>query len=207
MASKYYRARVLFTGVKAPSNKKTTTGKRGRPLDSQARTVAVQELRSEYQNLKRRIQNIEKKYGRTIPAVEEYYKRGLDKLSTNKKSLEQIGELRKDVDYLSNLGTSKVRGAQSYIEHIEPLIELYKDPETRETYDKITNMYNRMVEEMGILEKFKYQVLDMLADLFMADVDPTEIADTVRRAYDTLYENDGVGKYEFQFGGQVRRVK
>lgn len=181
--------------------------KRGRPLQSQARTVAVQDLRREYQNLKRRIQNIEKKYGKTVPAVEQYYEKGLDKLSTKGKSIEKLGELRKDIDYLSGLSTSTLKGAENFIQHIEPIISLYDDPFTRGVYDTIMTMYNRMVEEVGILEKFKYQILDMVSELVMEDVDKEKIADTVRQYYREIYENDGVGNYEFQYGGKVRRIK
>lgn len=201
------RAKNISSG--ASNSLKHHTTNVGKFKYSQARTVAVEDLRKEYQKLRNRIERIKDKYGDEIPAVKSYYEAGLDKFSTKGKDLDAIVKLREQVDYVSNLRTAKMTGSgiKDYITYVEPVIELYKSPETRDVYDKITNMYNRMVEEMNILEKFKYQVLEMLTDLFMADVNPAEIADTVRRAYDTLYENDGVGKYEFQFGGQVRRTK
>jgi hypothetical protein len=185
---------------------KLPSKRRGRPPLSEARAEAVRQLRDSLNKLRARVKRVEKRFGVT-PALQEYYKRGLDKLSTKNKTLEELGKMQADIDYISGLKTTYVEGARAYDEHIAPLLEVYKVD--KDTYDKIMYIYNRMVEEYGILEKFKYQVLDMVSDMAMVGATTKEIAEVVRDMYDQMYEGDmeGVSNeygYGFSFGGKVR---
>lgn len=170
---------------------KSSTKKRGRPLDSEARTEAVKEFREAYNKLKARMKRIEKRFG-TSPALEEYYSRGLGSASTKGKSIEDIAKMRDNVEYISGLKTSTVKGVEAYEQSIAPLLELYDS--NRNVYDKIMYIYNRMVEENQILEKFKYEVLDMIADLSMREVSTREIYEIIEQFYRDLYESSISGE-------------
>lgn len=165
--------------------------KRGRPLDSEARTEAVREFREAYNKLKARMQRIEKRFG-TSPALKEYYDRGLGKASTKGKTIEEIAKMKDNVEYISGLKTSTVKGVEAYEQSIAPLLDLYDS--NRDVYDQIMYIYNRMVEENQILEKFKYEVLDMIADLSMREVSVKEIYEIAEQFYRDLYESSISGE-------------
>ena len=165
--------------------------RRGRPLDSEARTEAVRQFREAYNKLKARMKRIEKRFG-TSPALEEYKSRGLGNASTKGKSIEDIAKMRDNVEYISGLKTSTVKGVEAYEQSIAPLLELYNS--NRDVYDKIMYIYNRMVEENQILEKFKYEVLDMIADLSMREVSVKEIYEVAEQFYRDLYESSVSGE-------------
>lgn len=201
----YFHTKDLINTPPVINVSKTQT-KRGRPPQSQARAEAVKNLRDSLNKLRARIKRVEARYGKT-PSIEEYYKRQLDKLSTRNKSLEEIGKMQEEVDYISGLKTTYVEGAGAFEEHIQPLIELYEVD--KDTYNKIYYIYNRMVEEYAILEKFKYQVLDLIGDMAMSERTSKEIYEVVRDFYDELYEGEmedttGTYGYRYNYGGKVR---
>ena len=194
------------TSTSVITQENTGSKRRGARFLGYERQEAVKELRYSYEKLKRRIKAIEKRYGE-IPSVKEFYDRGLDKLSTRGKSLEDIEILQQDINYLSGLKTSYVSGASAFEEHIKPLLELFDTD--KDAYNKIMYIYNRMVEEYSILDKFKYQVLDMIGDLTMTGRTTKEIADVVRDMYEQMYEqamegNENEYGWKYSFGGKVR---
>lgn len=177
--------------------------KRGRKPYSQAKSVAIASIRDIYKGLRRRIKNIEAKYGETF-ATKEYYSRGLDKLSTKGLSQEQLGKLLRDVEYVSSLPSSYVSGVKNYLNVIQPILDLKDVSESLPS--EIFEIYGRLVEEKRVLELFKYQVLETITDLVMGGYTKEEIADNITGLYETLISGKGVKVSNgFQYGGKVRR--
>lgn len=182
--------------------------RRGRkPYRTEAEIEAIKELRGLYTKLRRRILNIQKRYG-DLPAVETFYNKGLNEFSTKGKSLEQLANMRLDVEYVSGLKTSYTKGASNYQQYVAEWLDLYdKD---RETYDRIMTLYNRLVEENELAEKFKYQVIEEIFTLVetRGDLSPQELSYMIRNKFDELYLNtrieDLLGGSSYETGGKVR---
>lgn len=180
--------------------------KRGRKPLSEARAMAVKELRNVYAKLRARVNRVQAKYGET-PAIEEYYKRGLDKLSTKGLELEDINNLRIDIDYISSLKTTYMEGAEHYSKYVSEWVELYEND--RGMYNRIMMLYNRLVEENELVEKFKYQVIeDIYTMVEKGGATNKEIYSKVKDAFNDLYLNtrieDLVGGSSYETGGKVR---
>lgn len=181
--------------------------KRGRPLQSQARTQAVKEIRALYNKLKRRIENIQERYG-DLPAVEIYHQKGLSSFSTKGKSLEQLNNLRLDVEYVSGLKTSYTKGASNYQKYVAEWLDLYE--KDRGAYDQIMMLYNRLVEENELAEKFKYQVIEEIYTLLETEgnLSTEELSYRIRNKFKEMYLNtriiDLLGGSSYETGGKVR---
>lgn len=181
--------------------------KRGRKPYSQAKFEATQEVRRLYNKLQRRIKNIQQRYG-DLPAVETFYNKGLQDFSTKGKTLEQLNNIRLDIEYVSSLKTSYAKGASNYQKYVSEWVDLYdKD---REAYDKIMMLYNRLVEENELAEKFKYQVIEEIYTLIetRGELTPEELSYMIRQKFNEMYLNtrieDLLGGSSYETGGKVR---
>lgn len=178
--------------------------KRGRKPYSQAKALAVANIRDTYSSLRRRIKNIEKKYGTAPFAVREYHRRGLDTLSTKGKSFEELNKMLEDVEYVSGLSSSYVSGVKNYERVIKPILDLKEIDE--DIPSKIFELYGRLVEEKRVLELFKYQTLETIGDLVMGGYSDKEISDNITALYESLVGGKGVDVSSgFQYKGKVRR--
>lgn len=180
--------------------------KRGRKPLSEARAVAVKELRNAYAKLRARVSRVQAKYGET-PAIEEYYNRGLDKLSTKNLEIEDINKLKIDVDYISSLKTTYMAGAERYDKYVAKWVDMYEND--RSTYNRVMMLYNRMVEENELVEKFKYQVIEDIYTMVEKEgATNKEIYIKVREAFNEMYLNtrieDLLGGSSYATGGKVR---
>lgn len=194
--------------------------KRGRPFKrSQAEILAIKELKAKYYKLKNRIERISEKYGGSVlnqrtgrygemPAVDLFYEKGLDKFSVKDKSLSELKILRADIEYVSGLKTSYVKGAQNYQNYVAEWIDLYdKD---KDAYDKIMTLYNRLVEENELTEKFKYAVIEEIYTMYetRGEISPAEAYAHIKDFFDSLYLNsrieDLIGGQGYEVGGKVR---
>lgn len=180
--------------------------KRGRKPLSEARAMAVKELRNVYAKLRARVNRVQAKYGET-PAIEEYYNRGLDRLSTKGLEIEDINKLKIDVDYISSLKTTYMEGAEHYNKYVAEWVDLYEND--RSTYNRIMMLYNRMVEENELVEKFKYQVMEDIYTMVEKEgATNKEVYTRVKEAFNELYMNtrmeDLLGGSSYETGGKVR---
>lgn len=177
--------------------------KRGRKPYSQAKSLAIQNIRDIYRGLKRRITNIEEKYGETF-ATKQFHERGLDNLSTKGLSLEELGKVLQDVEYVSSLPSSYVAGVKNYQNIIQPILDLKEvsDSLPRDIFE----IYGRLVEEKRVLELFKYQVLETITDLVIGGYSKEEIAENIRGLYENLVSGKGVDVSNgFEYSRGVRR--
>ena len=177
--------------------------KRGRKPYSQAKSIAVANIRDIYGGLKKRIANIEKKYGETF-ATKQFHERGLDKLSTKGMSLEDLERTLRDVEYVSSLPSSYVSGVKNYQNIIQPILDL-KDVSESLPRD-IFEIYGRLVEEKRVLELFKYQVLETITDLVVGGYSKEEIAANITSLYENLVSGKGVDVSSgFEYNKTIRR--
>ena len=183
--------------------------RRGRkPVYSEARMMAVAKLKSDYYTLKNRIKNVVNRYGET-PATKQFYEKELDKLSVKDLDLDKIVELQKQVNYIAGLKTSRVKNIENYQKFILPLVEegegLYD--RDRKAYDKIMYVYERMVLDKEVIEKFRYELLPVIANMTMSGFSRKQIMERIQEISTQIYEGNelglGVEDYDFSFGGKV----
>lgn len=176
--------------------------KRGRPKQSEARKALVDNINKVFDKLKDRIPRVEARFGKTF-GVEEFYNRGLDTRSVKGLSMEELSKLYRDVSYVEGLGTTRVSGVEHLMNVIQPILDL-KDVSESLPRD-IFEIYGRLVEEKRILENFKYQVLETIADLVIGGFSKKEIAENIRSLYETIVGGKGVDVSSgFQYSGKVR---
>lgn len=185
--------------------------KRGRPFKrSQAEIHAISEITKQYRKLKRRISNISKKYGEdTIPSVEHFYKKGLDRFSVKNKNLQELNKLRADIEYVSGLKTSYVKGAEKYTKYVAEWKNLFYSD--RGLYNKIMTLYNRLVEENELAEKFKYKIIEEIYTMYetRGEMSPDEQYLHIREFFEELYLNSSIEDLikgdGYEIGGKVRK--
>ena len=225
MATKKFNKEVSTSkGTTSKNPAKIIGAKKGRvSINTPERKALVSVIQKEYKRLKKKIEKIEAKYGSEIPSVEAYHRAKLDDFSVRGMDIDELKKAQEDIEYIggsyvpANNGaksyyeggfkTLEASGTQKYIEYIEPWLSLDdgEGGETRPYYEKIKRMYERLVEGNLILEKFKYQVLETITDLVMADYDEKEIYRIVDELHETLFQNDMEGKrgVVFEYGGKV----
>lgn len=176
--------------------------RRGRPKYSEARKELTNNIQKMFNKLKDRIPRVEARYGKTF-GVSEFYNRGLDTRSVKGLSMEELSKLYRDVSYVEGLGTTSIAGVKHLENVIQPILDLKDVNENipREIFE----IYGRLVEENGMLEHFKYQVLETVADLVVGGFTKKEIADNIRSLYETIIGKKGVDVSSgFQYDGKVR---
>lgn len=191
--------------------------KRGRPFSrSQAEAKAIKEIQSEYYKLKARINRIEEKFGALHygennkgSAVEQFYERGLQDFSVKGKGLEELNKMRLDIEYISTLRTSYVKGTENYMKYVNEWVDLYdKD---KDAYNKIFTLYNRLVEENELAEKFKYQIVE---EIYYMEDNMGHLTDEqkylrIKEIFKNLYHNtrieDLIGGNGYEVGGKVHK--
>lgn len=171
---------------------------------SQAEVVARQQYNKIYYRVRNRINRVRAKFGET-PAVRAFYDK---KFSVKDKSLADIAKMTEQLRYIDTLGTSRIkndRGTQeNFAKYIQPLLDAYDND--RVTYNKIMYVYNRMVGEGTLYEKYKYNFLDTIARMTTSGFTTKQIMERIDEIYNELYEYNEMGraeKYEFTFGGKV----
>lgn len=110
-------------------------------------------------NLKRRIKNLNKKFGAT-PATKKLLELKVP-MYTKGLSLQQLKDQRRDLLYITSLKTSYVKGMKNFLEHWEK-IDTYLKQSGPETENKFWEIYNKFVEEHAIMHKFKYDVSEVI---------------------------------------------
>lgn len=149
-------------------------------------------------NISRRLARIEKSGTHT-----QYYekiKSDYEKLLYTTKGLDlsQLRNLRQELRYINSLKSTTIKGTKETIVNQEKLKDLYKDIEQRslsQDKDALKNeikqidvLYNRLVEENGIWEKFRYQIKEDISYLkYNRNMSEVEIYETLKTKLDNLY--------------------
>ena len=189
--------------------------RRGRPFSrSQAEAKAIKEIQTKYYKLRARINRIEEKYGALHygdtnkgSAVEQFYDRGLQDFSVKGKGLDELNKMRLDIEYISGLKTSYIKGAENYMKYVNEWVDLYDSD--RDAYNKIFTLYNRLVEENELTEKFKYQIIEEIYTMeeTMGHLTEKEKYMRIKEIFNQLYESsqgDVLGGKGYEVGGKVR---
>ena len=138
---------------------------------------------------------------------EEYYNRGLDKFSVKGvNDFNELNKLRREIEYVESLPSSKVAGVKNYERIIKPILDLEDVSESLPR--DIFEIYGRMVDESAIYEMYKYQVLETITDLVVGGYTKKEIAENVRALYEHLTSKRGVDvENGFSFSRKVLPTK
>lgn len=149
-------------------------------------------------NISRRLTRIEK--SGTYTQYYEKIKSDYEQLLYTTKGLDisQLRTLRQELRYINSLKSTTIKGSKETIINQEKLKDLYKDIEQKsllqdkdalkDEIKKINALYNRLVEENGIWEKFKYQIKEDISYLkYNRNMSEVEIYETIKRKLDDLY--------------------
>lgn len=145
-------------------------------------------------NLVRRFSNIEKRFGAS-PALHSWQKANLD-LKISGKSKKELNELLNNLRYFNSLKTSSVKGVKHYLATFGSIQDTLQQisPEAKNMFFEI---YNKMVEENHLIEKYKYQVFNLITDLMVFGIkDEQKIMKEIRELFDELYAKSQGISYE-----------
>lgn len=167
---------------------------------TQAEKRLIKNISTLKRNIERRLSNI-KKAGLSSPAIETYenrvkkskklkysHLREEDRYyNTSVRGLNyrQLKTLYNRLLYFNTLRTSTVKGAKYFTEEVEPLFDRLK--EDNETFSRVMYLYNLFVAERGILDKFKYKIIEVILENF--DLNDDEIRERVNELYDNSMED------------------
>ena len=142
-------------------------------------------------NLVRRFSNIKRIYGES-PALYSWQKANIDYKVSNKNEKE-LKAILNNLKYFNSLKTSSVKGVKRYLETFGEIQNVLQQFPV-ETKNMFFEIYNKMVEENHLIEKYKYEVFNTIADLMVFGIkDEEKIMTEIRDLFDELYaESQGV---------------
>lgn len=139
-----------------------------------------------------KITNINKR-GYYSPAINTLINSGFNTSYISK------GELRDAqitfLEYLNTLKTFSVYGAKRYVEKYKVIFDIIDESEYKE---ELYKLYNDLVNENLLYEKFKYEIFSDLINLFDEKLSDKDIIDKIK----DKYRND-INLYESQFSPQI----
>lgn len=143
----------------------------------------VQQVSRKITKLKRRFNKIEGAYGKDAVtyAMERYQKK--PSLSTTKgKTAKELKAQLKELDYIASLKSSSVKG----MKEVNKFKEINKDLKgmSKHREKRFWTIYQNLVEDNGIWDKYKYQVMDIVKDA----VANRKQDKTIFKTLDRLYE-------------------
>lgn len=148
-------------------------------------------------NIKRRLARLDKKYGEESFFVRKLNKMPLNIFGTRGKSIEELKKQYRELRYLDELKTSYVKGQKNFD-------TFWNDIKNYgyEAYDKFSRLYNRFVEENGMLEKYKYEIVDKIADFAEQGLSEYEIRQNIFDEYEKVITEDE--EVDFTMEGTTR---
>lgn len=147
--------------------------------------------------------NLRKKTEKKIYNINRrgYYSPAINKLINSGFNTSYIpkGELRDAqitfLEYINKLKTFSVYGAKRYVEKYQEIFDTIEESEYK---DELYKLYNDLVHENLLYEKFKYEIFTDLINLFDEGLSNKDIIDNIR----DKYRND-INFYERQFSPQI----
>lgn len=147
------------------------------------RSQLAAENRKLIRNLKRRIHNLNKKYGAT-PATSKLISMGTP-LYTKGLTLQQLKDQKRDLIYISGLKTSYVKGMKSFTEHWEKIDTFFKE-KGEYTKDKFWEIYNKFVEEHAIMHAYKYDITEIIYANMQDGKSEEQIYDNLNKLFNAI---------------------
>ena len=149
------------------------------------------EVKRLYKNVSRRIKRV-----RALENVPTYAVKDFDEATknytgrTSKMSMGDLLNLERDLEYIDNLKTSSVKGALKAKETFKPIadkLETY----SKDTQDQFWALYGKFMETLNVMDKYKYDVMDIVMDYTTAGVSVDEAVKEMQKKFDTIIEERG----------------
>lgn len=146
----------------------------------------VKEIQRVRKNLTRRFARIEKRFGDS-PALASFKNLNLD-LSVRGKSEKELRALLGELNYYEGLKTSSVKGTETYKIKFEKLEKILKADENLQ--NKFWTLYSKFVEENGLIEKYKYDVFDIIYNELLNNSSEDEIREKINKMFEENYNEE-----------------
>lgn len=157
-----------------------------------SRKLLVKEIQRLRKNVIRRFTNIKRKYGES-PALASWEKANLD-TNIKGKSNKELQNLLSNLRYYNSLKTSSIKGVENYkkkFEHIEAALNQYKTADgSNPVKKKFYELYNKFVEENHLIDKYKYEVMELINNMMAFGESDEDIRDEVENLYNQLYAQE-----------------
>lgn len=139
-------------------------------------------------NVKRRLANITRKYGSSY-ATQRFLSLEIP-MTTRGLTDEELRKQYSALKYIDSMKTSRIKGMRNFEKFNKIIDSLNAAGEG--FVDKFYSLYGRLVEENGLLEKYKYQVMDTIRDgILNADNDEV-IRNNVLKLFDDIYRQEQI---------------
>ncbi len=147
-------------------------------------------------NLKRRFATLKVRVNQTgeeSPALKQWQgkiDRGTLKLTTRNLTKTELEAQHRELVYLNTLKTSRVKGYKNYVNKWKPTIDQLKSIGGSDLVDDFYTLYNKLVEENGLIAKYKYELFEIISDGLINNLSDEEIRRRVMEKFDEIYERD-----------------
>lgn len=149
------------------------------------------EVKRLYKNVSRRIERV-----RALEDAPTYAVKDFDEAtknfsgSTKGMTMKDLLDLERDLEYINDLKTSSVKGALKAKETFKPIADKL-DTFSKTTKDKFWELYGKFMETLNIMDKYKYDVMDIVMDYTTAGVSVDEAVEEMQKKFDTIIEERG----------------
>ena len=149
------------------------------------------EVKRLYKNVSRRIERV-----RALEDAPTYAVKDFDEAtknfsgSTKGMTMKDLLDLERDLEYINDLKTSSVKGALKAKETFKPIADKL-DTFSKSTKDKFWELYGKFMETVNIMDKYKYNVMDVVMDYTTAGISVEKAIKEMQDKFDTIIEERG----------------
>ena len=141
------------------------------------RKKLVSDTRRLLNNIKRRVANVERRFGYS-PATKKFRELQIP-ITLKGMSDKDIASFKRKLLYIQGLKTSYVKGAERYEKYFLNVI----DPLNKELEEKMWELYNKFVEDKFIDKDMKYELLEMIVEEITNKTDDEDIIRRLEEYY------------------------
>ena len=149
------------------------------------------EVKRLYRNVSRRIEKV-----RALENAPTYAVKDFDEATknytgrTSKMPMQELLNLERDLEYIDNLKTSSVKGALKAKETFKPIADKL-EKFSKDTQYQFWALYGKFMETLNVMDKYKYDVMDIVMDYTTAGVSVDEAMKEMQKKFDTIIEERG----------------
>lgn len=149
------------------------------------------EVKRLYRNVSRRIEKV-----RALENAPTYAVKDFDEATknytgrTSKMSMQELLNLERDLEYIDNLKTSSVKGALKAKETFKPIADKL-EKFSKDTQYQFWALYGKFMETLNVMDKYKYDVMDVVMDYTTAGVSVDEAVKEMQKKFDDIIEERG----------------
>lgn len=149
------------------------------------------EVKRLYRNVSRRIEKV-----RALENAPTYAVKDFDEATknytgrTSKMSMQELLNLERDLEYIDNLKTSSVKGALKAKETFKPIADKL-EKFSKDAQYQFWALYGKFMETLNVMDKYKYDVMDIVMDYTTAGVSVDEAVKEMQKKFDDIIEERG----------------